>query len=519
MCPKYKTAEEHHEARLKSKKESYVRRQLQEQVKSCTRWRRRQGAAAVSILWEQIGDLTQLSYGLASDTRNALKKVLGVSWNVGHFLPTSSAAHLITSLEVASSGDLDLHVMLADSRHYYARREFLHSTVFLPVWLAQILISMDGFIFPDPLCGDAGFGFSAQKARAKAQRASRKITSQQRKEAEDVLNNAIQQLLAEEVQKVHDIALEHDVTVEKLENALMHAKAEQVNKDLPCGAKFGANDLWMLVKEDTAMQNLTEGEKQQYINTLNEHRAMQNMSIRATNTSAARDVQSTLDNIFKMLDSLAVRTRIYACVFASRGHVYNTAQATWFGTDNMMDFWEDVLQMEANEIARKLEQWACMAGLDERETVQNMQRVCTQLLNSGLKTVAKRRDICINYASFDTAIKEKLGIDLWGWPEGIPFQSPTSLNDPNSLLKVHCALKDGSCHWFRMSPRQCEEYNALLDACRKKGEVVTKPRKKRSDAGVPGATDAGDTVSMPPLVKPSGAGPIKLDTIMAGVVL
>ncbi|KAG1831998.1 hypothetical protein EV424DRAFT_1313708 [Suillus variegatus] len=237
----------------------------------------------------------------------------------------------------------------------------------------------------------------------------------------------------------------------QLENALMHAKAEQVNKDLPRGAKFGAKDLRMLVKEDTAMQNLTEGEKQQYIDNLIEHHAMQNMSVRATNASAARDVQSTLDNVFKMLDSLAVRTGIYACVFASRGHVYDTPQATWFGTDNVMDFWEDVLQMEADEIARKLEQWACMAG----------------------------RSV------FNTAIKEKLGIDLRGWPEGIPFQSPTSLNDLNSLLKVRCALKDGSCHWFRMSPQQHEEYNALLDARHKKGEVVTKPRKKRSDAGIP----------------------------------
>jgi hypothetical protein len=49
-------------------------------------------------------------------------------------------------------------------------------------------------------------------------------------------------------------------------------------------------------------------------------------------------------------------------MFASHGHVYDTAQAMWFGTDNVMDFWEDVLQMEADEIARKLEQWACMAG-------------------------------------------------------------------------------------------------------------------------------------------------------------
>jgi hypothetical protein len=74
-----------------------------------------------------------------------------------------------------------------------------------------------------------------------------------------------------------------------------------VSTDLLRGAKYGAKDLRMLVREDTAMQNLTEGEKQQYIDNLNEHCAMQNMSVHATNASAAHDVQSTLDNVFKMV--------------------------------------------------------------------------------------------------------------------------------------------------------------------------------------------------------------------------
>ncbi|KAG0693823.1 hypothetical protein DFH29DRAFT_962927 [Suillus ampliporus] len=220
-----------------------------------------------------------------------------------------------------------------------------------------------------------------------------------------------------------------------------------------------------MVKADESMQNLDAEEKQEYIDKLNEHRALQNMSVHATNSAAACDVRLTLDSVFKILDALAVRTGMYTCVFASRGHVYDTAQATWFGTDNVMDFWEDVLQMEADEIARKMEQWAC---------VQNMQRVCTRLLNSGLRTIAKRHDIRINYANFDIAIKEKLSIDLRGWPEGISFQSPTSINDLNALLKIRNALKD----------RQRKKFNGQLAACRKRGEVVGKPRKKRSDAGV-----------------------------------
>lgn len=70
--------------------------------------------------------------------------------------------------------------------------------------------------------------------------------------------------------------------------------------------------------------------------------------------------------------------------------------------------------------------------LDKCETVQNMQRVCTRLLNSGLSTlfcsvtpqqllttailgtIAKRHNIRINYTNFDIAMKEKLAIDLKG---------------------------------------------------------------------------------------------------------
>ncbi|KAG1827351.1 uncharacterized protein BJ212DRAFT_1311719 [Suillus subaureus] len=83
-----------------------------------------------------------------------------------------------------------------------------------------------------------------------------------------------------------------------------------------------------------------------------------------------------------------------------------------------------------------------------------------------LGTIAKRRDVQINYANFNIAIKERLGINVRGWPEGIPFQSLTSLNDLSALQKIHDALKDGSAH------------------C-KKGEVIGKPHKKHGDAGVP----------------------------------
>ncbi|KAG2059482.1 hypothetical protein BDR06DRAFT_874207, partial [Suillus hirtellus] len=70
-------------------------------------------------------------------------------------------------------------------------------------------------------------------------------------------------------------------------------------------------------------------------------------------------------------------------------------------------------------------------------------------------------------------------------PEGVLFQSPTSINDLKALLKVHDVLKDGLCRWYHMSPHQQEDYAAKLAACQKTGEVIGKPHKKRADTGVP----------------------------------
>ncbi|KAG1861620.1 hypothetical protein F4604DRAFT_1683974 [Suillus subluteus] len=289
-----------------------------------------------------------------------------------------------------------------------------------------------------------------------------KISLQQQKEADDALTAAIQWLLAEQNWKIDAITLEHGVTQDKvnklmggkkhykrhrnvqLANTLIHVKVQEVNAEM--------------VKDDETLQDLSCEDQQEYINQLNKHHALQNMSVCASNTVAACDAQSTLDNVFKM--------------------------AMWFSMDNVMDFWEDV---QADKIARKLKQWACVAGqnINEQEMVQNMQCVCTCLLNSGLRTIAKKCDIRINYANFNIAIKEKLGINIRGWPEDVPFPSPTSLNDLSALQKICDALKDGSCHRFRMSPHQQDEYGARLTACQKKGKVVGKLHKKHADVGIP----------------------------------
>ena len=81
------------------------------------------------------------------------------------------------------------------------------------------------------------------------------------------------------------------------------------------------------------------------------------------------------------------------------------------------------------------------------------------------------------------AIKEKHGIDLLGWPEGVPFQSPRAITNVENLRALWDALKEGTCRWAYMTRQQRVQFQEQVAERRTAGEVVGKPHKKRSDVG------------------------------------
>ncbi|KAI6137846.1 hypothetical protein BKA82DRAFT_4403926 [Pisolithus tinctorius] len=266
--------------------------------------------------------------------------------------------------------------------------------------------------------------------------------------------------------KVQAVATTHNVTSEKvkkllgghkyyqnprstqLANAIIHDKANEVNEGRARGEKLSLQQIRELARADPKYQDMTQDEKDELLRALTEYRTLKNVSVRATNSAAAHDAQSTLEHVFKILDGLALRTGIYACLFATRGHVYDSSQPFWYGTDNVMDFWEDVMDLEPDEIV-----------------------------------LLPRKKIRINFVNFEVAIKEKYGIELLGWPESVPFQSPRATTNAEHLRTLRDALKAGTCRWAYMSTQQRMQHADRLKERRIAGEAVGKPRKKRSDAG------------------------------------
>ncbi|KAI6095446.1 hypothetical protein F5141DRAFT_1013294 [Pisolithus sp. B1] len=204
----------------------------------------------------------------------------------------------------------------------------------------------------------------------------------------------------------------------QLVNAIIHDKAHKVNEGHTYGEKLSLQQIQDLAKVDPKYQEMTQDEKDKLLHALTEYQALKNASIHATNSAVVCNVQSMLEQIFKILDGLTLQTGLYVCLFTTHGHVYDSSQPFWYRMDNVMDFWEDMMNVEPDELIFKLEQWACMQG--------------------------------------------KSDINLLGWLEGVPFQSPHAITSAEHLQTLCDALKAGTCHWAYMSRQQHLEYQDQL---------------------------------------------------------
>jgi hypothetical protein len=89
----------------------------------------------------------------------------------------------------------------------------------------------------------------------------------------------------------------------------------------------------------------------------------------------------------------------------------------------------------------------------------------------------------MNYANYDTAMMQELGVRLTGWPNDLKFANPSEIGTVGEVRKLRDALKSGQCHWQKLTRLQIADHVADLQRRREAGQTVGKPRKKRSDAG------------------------------------
>lgn len=85
----------------------------------------------------------------------------------------------------------------------------------------------------------------------------------------------------------------------------------------------------------------------------------------------------------------------------------------------------------------------------------------------------------MNYASFESQIVAKYGVDLAGWPVGLQFTNPGGLARIGDLRCLRDGLMSGDTRWVRLSD---EEWNARKQAVRQ--QETRRPAAKRRKISV-----------------------------------
>ncbi|KAI6023280.1 hypothetical protein EDC04DRAFT_2900601 [Pisolithus marmoratus] len=290
---------------------------------------------------------------------------------------------------------------------------------------------------------------------SEAQKASWAIACEQRTAKKALLDKAVQEYLAQQTLKMEEIALKHDVMVEYLKgiaqwhNALLHAKALEVNADRPSGSKYSLKEIQKMVKEDKQLQNLTQEEMDQYIT----------------------DVLATANKIAKELHGLCNRTGIYATLLTT----LQSLGRMFLGTR----LWMLLVNMSNGPAPR------IKANLLECDSLRNLHKQITKAISSGLERITNKKLIVVNYHSYESAIVETYGVHLVGWPDGVKFANPSAIGTVAEAQKLCNALHSGSSFWKKLSKNELELFITELNTHHAVGETMQKPRKKCSDAGIP----------------------------------
>ena len=69
-----------------------------------------------------------------------------------------------------------------------------------------------------------------------------------------------------------------------------------------CGEKLSLQQIQELAKADAKYQDMTQDEKDELLCALTKYRTLNNTSVHITNAAVSRDVQSTLEYVFKIVN-------------------------------------------------------------------------------------------------------------------------------------------------------------------------------------------------------------------------
>ncbi|KAJ7867219.1 hypothetical protein B0H14DRAFT_3441916 [Mycena olivaceomarginata] len=116
------------------------------------------------------------------------------------------------------------------------------------------------------------------------------------------------------------------------------------------------------------------------------------------------------------------------------------------------------------DVLRLFEQWSCIQDqARQRDSVIEMKREITQVLNAALHRMMKNKKLKMSYANFDTLIKLAWKVKLVGWPDDIPFVKPSVLGSSDRVRRICSMVRSSQIHWVYLKLNEITELEADIE--------------------------------------------------------
>ncbi|KAF8575935.1 hypothetical protein K439DRAFT_1623212 [Ramaria rubella] len=232
--------------------------------------------------------------------------------------------------------------------------------------------------------------------------------------------------------------------------AWLHVQALKVNADLEPGEKQHLMDLQQLAKDTSSYKDILESEMDQMIHCLEEK-------------------------------CLTASMAITVCTEPSQSN-----QPIAYHDDVSRDFIELLFGIDMDEFALKFEAYSLfriqgVAKNDNQRKTMTKRIVCA-MVRRGLRAITADNTLEMESKRYETKIVNTHQVELVGWP--MKQFSPHVLGVCD-LEVCMAALKgpESTCYWRKLTESELEAHQELIASRKASGEIVSKPRKRRSDAG------------------------------------
>ncbi|KAF9037092.1 hypothetical protein BJ165DRAFT_1408497 [Panaeolus papilionaceus] len=326
--------------------------------------------------------------------------------------------------------------------------------------------------------------FRPSRSKADAAKGSLKDAKAQRNSKKVAIAEDIKRIQAEHAASIEAVATKHKISKKKVKaqtmfetvfkpsrapnsfNALVSALGEELNADRGLHEKIPLHELQNMVRDGQRDGTITKEQTKKAVERLREIRALQQRGARSSNTAADADARSSISKISKEVVGVAERSGAIGFALFVKGHIHDDLRPTIIQSLGAGEFLKERYNIDPLDMGVDFEQWSCARkklGKAVPDGLPAVKAQCTNIILRGLQKITAEKSIRMNYKNYYRAIVLKHHVHLLGWPQNVPFTTPSNITNIDDARTLRDCLNTKICNWQRVTATQLKHYRQKYD--------------------------------------------------------